>query len=79
MLARLTDRGLGVLRRAGTYLRGIKEHFTRHLAPEEVQVMTAALSRVVAAARASAEDQPQEPDQPEEPEALASAGSAANP
>jgi hypothetical protein len=32
MLARLTDRGLGVLRRAArTHLRGIKEHFTGRL------------------------------------------------
>src|SRR5215216_2547842 len=51
----LTDQGRGALRRAApVHLRGIHEHFTRHLSPEEVEVLTAALFRVVAAARASA-------------------------
>jgi hypothetical protein len=36
------------------HLRGIHEHFASHLDPAEVEVLTAALSRVVAAARASA-------------------------
>ena len=59
----LTDQGRSTLRRAApVHLRGIQEHFTRHLAPEAVQVMTAALSRVVAAARSSAEATP--PDDP---------------
>jgi DNA-binding MarR family transcriptional regulator len=76
----LTDQGRSALRRAAPiHLRGIHEHFARHLDPEEVQVMTTALSRVVAAARASAGDQLRQPDLPEEPEQLASAGSAANP
>jgi DNA-binding MarR family transcriptional regulator len=76
----LTDQGRSALRRAAPiHLRGIHDHFARHLDPEEVQVMTTALSRVVAAARASAGDQPPEPDRPEESEPLASAGSAANP
>jgi len=51
----LTDQGRSALRRAApVHLRGIHEHFTRHLSPEEVEVLTAALSRVVAAARDSA-------------------------
>jgi DNA-binding MarR family transcriptional regulator len=59
----LTDQGRSALRRAAPiHLRGIHEHFTRHLRPEEVQSMTAALTRVVAAARASAT-----PDEVEEP------------
>jgi hypothetical protein len=38
MLARLTDRGLGVLRRAArTYLRGIKEHFTGRLSQAQLR------------------------------------------
>jgi DNA-binding MarR family transcriptional regulator len=55
----LTDQGRSALRRAApVHLRGIHEHFARHLAPEEVQVLTAALSRVMAAAAASAGDHP---------------------
>jgi len=51
----LTDQGRSALRRAGpVHLRGIHQHFARHLSPEEVEVLTAALSRVVAAARVSA-------------------------
>ena len=51
----LTDQGRSALRRAApVHLRGIREHFARHLRPEEVEVLTAALSRVVTAARASA-------------------------
>jgi DNA-binding MarR family transcriptional regulator len=58
----LTDQGRSALRRAApVHLRGIYEHFARHLEPEEVQVLAAALSRVVAAARVSAADQPFEP------------------
>ena len=72
----LTDQGRGALRRAApVHLRGIQEHFTGHLEPEEVQAMTAALTRVVAAARASAGPQPAGDLEP--PEALASAGPAA--
>jgi DNA-binding MarR family transcriptional regulator len=83
----LTDQGRSALRRAApVHLRGIHEHFTRHLSPEEVEVLTATLSRVVAAARASTgptppstgptppEDQAPAPDQSQ----LASAGSAAD-
>jgi DNA-binding MarR family transcriptional regulator len=52
----LTDQGRSALRRAApVHLRGIQEHFARHLEPDEVEVLAAALSRVVAAARASAE------------------------
>jgi hypothetical protein len=40
------------------HLRGIHEHFARHLDPAEVEVLTAALSKVVAAARASAGPDP---------------------
>ena len=49
----LTDQGRSALRRAApTHLRGIQEHFARHLDTAEVQVLAAALGRVVAAARA---------------------------
>ncbi len=72
----LTDQGRGALRRAApVHLRGIQEHFTGHLEPEEVQAMTAALTRVVAAARASAGPQPAGDLEPSED--LASAGPAA--
>jgi DNA-binding MarR family transcriptional regulator len=77
----LTDQGRSALRRAApVHLRGIEEHFTRHLEPEEVEAMTAALKRVVAAARATASTIPP-PDpsplaaDPGSPEALASTGS----
>jgi DNA-binding MarR family transcriptional regulator len=71
----LTDQGRSALRRAAPiHLRGIHEHFTRHLEPEEVQALTAALARVVDAARASAGP---EAEQPEDQDALASTGSAA--
>jgi DNA-binding MarR family transcriptional regulator len=68
----LTDQGRGALRRAAPiHLRGIHEHFTRHLEPEEVKVLTTALSRVVAAARASAGPVPaSEAGEPEDQEAL---------
>ena len=50
----LTDEGRRVLRRAApVHLRGIQEHFVRHLKPEEVEVLATALARVVAAARAA--------------------------
>ena len=72
----LTDQGRSALRRAApVHLRGIEEHFTRHLEPEEVQAMTAALARVVAAARATAGTRA--PGDPGPPEALASTESAA--
>jgi DNA-binding MarR family transcriptional regulator len=77
----LTDQGRSALRRAApVHLRGIEEHFTRHLEPEEVEAMTAALKRVVAAARTTASTIPP-PDpsplaaNPGSPEALASTGS----
>jgi DNA-binding MarR family transcriptional regulator len=83
----LTDQGRSALRRAApVHLRGIQEHFTGHLEPGEVHAMTAALTRVVAAARASAGPQPagdlepaedlEPPGDPGPPEALASTGSA---
>jgi DNA-binding MarR family transcriptional regulator len=79
----LTDQGRSALRRAApVHLRGIEEHFTSHLEPEEVEAMTAALKRVVAAARATASAAPP-PDpsplaaDPDSPEALASTGSPA--
>jgi DNA-binding MarR family transcriptional regulator len=75
----LTDQGRSALRRAApVHLRGIEEHFTGHLAPDEVETMTAALTRVVAAARA-APGRPAEPvlvEDAELPEAMASTGSA---
>jgi DNA-binding MarR family transcriptional regulator len=71
----LTDQGRSALRRAApVHLRGIHEHFTRHLTPDEIQTVTAALARVVAAARASSLDQVEVP----EPAQMASAGSAAD-
>jgi len=68
----LTDQGRSALRRAAPiHLRGIHEHFTRHLEPEEVKALTTALSRVVAAARASAGPLPAvEAEEPEDQEAL---------
>jgi DNA-binding MarR family transcriptional regulator len=55
----LTDQGRSTLRRAApVHLRGIHEHFARHLDPAEVEVLTAALSKVVVAARASAGPDP---------------------
>jgi hypothetical protein len=64
---------------SASVLLGIHEHFTCHLSPEEVEVLTAALSRVVAAARAATEPTPtgaqaQVSDQAQ----LAGAGSAAD-
>jgi DNA-binding MarR family transcriptional regulator len=76
----LTDQGRSALRRAApVHLRGIHEHFTRHLSPEEVQVLTATLSRVVAAARASTEPTPTEAGaELSDDGQLAGAGSAAD-
>jgi DNA-binding MarR family transcriptional regulator len=55
----LTDQGRSALRRAApVHLRGIHEHFARYLDPAEVEVLTAALSKVVAAARAAAGPDP---------------------
>jgi DNA-binding MarR family transcriptional regulator len=74
----LTDQGRSALRRAApVHLRGIQEHFARHLEPDEVQVLAAALGRVVvAAARASVEAQP-EPGDRDGPGTLAETGSSA--
>lgn len=48
----LTDEGRAVLRRAApVHLRGIQEHFARHLADDEVQALIDALGKVNAAAR----------------------------
>ena len=61
----LTDQGRSALRRAApVHLRGIQEHFAQHLEPEEVQVLTTALARVVAAAR---EVQAEHPERAPEP------------
>jgi DNA-binding MarR family transcriptional regulator len=79
----LTDRGRSALRRAApVHLRGIQEHFVRHLEPEEVQVLGTALARVVAAARAAQAEAPALARAPEpahigDEEALASTGSGA--
>ena len=49
----LTDRGRSALRRAApVHLRGIQEHFARHIDDEEARVLAAALGRISAAARA---------------------------
>ena len=51
-LAVLTPEGKAALRRAApVHLRGIEEHFARHLSDEEVVVLQRALDRVVAASR----------------------------
>ena len=48
----LTDQGRALLRRAApVHLRGIQEHFARHLADDEVQVLVDVLGKVNAAAR----------------------------
>jgi DNA-binding MarR family transcriptional regulator len=65
----LTDQGRSALRRAApVHLRGIQDHFVRHLEPDEVQVLATALARVVAAARAAGADQPESPELPASPE-----------
>ena len=61
----LTDQGRSALRRAApVHLRGIQEHFAQHLEPEEVQVLTTALARVVAAARAVQAERPEHAPEP---------------
>jgi len=46
----LTAEGRSALRTAApTHLRGIEEHFSRHLNPQEVRAMREALGRIVAA------------------------------
>lgn len=73
----LTDQGRSALRRAApVHLRGIQEHFASHLQPDEVQVLAAALGRVVTAARAAAQGQ-QEPDDRDTPGTLAETASGA--
>ncbi len=43
----LTDRGLATLRRcAPLHLRGIEEHFARHLSPEETDIIAATMTRI---------------------------------
>jgi DNA-binding MarR family transcriptional regulator len=55
----LTEQGRSALRRAAPiHLRGIQEHFARHLDGEEARVLATALARVSAAARA---ERPPEP------------------
>jgi DNA-binding MarR family transcriptional regulator len=83
----LTDQGRSDLRRAAPiHLRGIQEHFARHLAADEVQALVAALGRVVAAARSHrsaapggelAPDEGPAPDDGPAPGTLAGAGSSA--
>jgi DNA-binding MarR family transcriptional regulator len=49
----LTERGRSTLRRAApVHLRGIQEHFARHVDDEEARVLATALARVSAAAKA---------------------------
>jgi DNA-binding MarR family transcriptional regulator len=49
----LTEHGRSTLRRAApVHLRGIQEHFARHLDDEEARVLATVLARVSAAARA---------------------------
>jgi DNA-binding MarR family transcriptional regulator len=50
----LTDHGRAVLRRAApVHLRGIQEHFGRHVGEDEARALSGALGRVAAAARAA--------------------------
>jgi DNA-binding MarR family transcriptional regulator len=47
MLARLTDRGHRLLRRAArTHLRGIREHFTGRLSPSQLRNVASALETI---------------------------------
>lgn len=47
-LARLTDRGRQIVRRAaGTHLRGIREHFTGRLSPAQLRGIASALETIV--------------------------------
>ena len=56
-LACLTNEGTQTLRRAApVHLRGIEEHFARHLSEREVEVLRSALQRV--------SGQPTRPDRP---------------
>lgn len=49
----LTPEGLATLRRtAPIHLRGIEEHFSRHLSDQEAEVIAVAMGRIVAALRA---------------------------
>ena len=57
--AALTGEGRRRLRAAApTYLAGIEEHYTRHLDAREIQVITRALGKVLAAEELSAADPP---------------------
>ena len=50
----LTDRGYAALRKAWPiYAHGIATYFASHLQPEDIQTLTAALSRILAALRAA--------------------------
>ncbi len=50
----ITEEGMGILGRAApVHLRGIQQHFARHLDDEEVRVLAKLLGKVNAAARAS--------------------------
>jgi len=52
LYAALTERGMEALRTTWPiYARGIAEHFGRHLADEEVEVLDRAFSRILSAAR----------------------------
>jgi DNA-binding MarR family transcriptional regulator len=55
----LTEQGRSTLRRAAPiHLRGIQEHFARHLDGEEARVLATVLARVSAAARADHAPEP---------------------
>lgn len=57
----LTDHGRAVLRRAApVHLRGIQEHFGRHVGEDEARALSGALGRVVAAARAARATSPRQ-------------------
>ena len=52
LLAVLTDRGRETLRTAApVHLRGIEDHFGRHVSPEEAEVVRSVFERVLAALR----------------------------
>jgi DNA-binding MarR family transcriptional regulator len=46
----LTDHGRARLRKtAPTHLRGIEQHFSRHLTPQEMKTMAGAFAKIIAA------------------------------
>ena len=56
IFAAVTPRGRAMFRKAApVHMRGIREHFTRHLTDSEVRSIRSALGKVLSAARADAQ------------------------